>query len=58
VPFRNTEEDDESGYVQNDHEQSGVIGARCQGIGVVGVFLPQDPGSPDEIGKQGQIAFA
>lgn len=27
------------------------------GIGVVGVFLPQDPGSPDELGKQGQIAF-
>lgn len=27
------------------------------GIGSVGVFLPQDPGSSDELGKQGQIAF-
>ncbi|MDN5865648.1 MAG: glutathione-independent formaldehyde dehydrogenase [Gammaproteobacteria bacterium] len=27
------------------------------GIGSVGVFIPQDTGSPDELGKQGQIAF-
>jgi threonine dehydrogenase-like Zn-dependent dehydrogenase len=27
------------------------------GIGVVGIFLPQDPGSPDQLGKQGEIAF-
>ncbi len=26
-------------------------------IGVVGVFVPEDPGSPDPLGKQGQIAF-
>jgi glutathione-independent formaldehyde dehydrogenase len=26
-------------------------------IGCIGVFVPQDPGSPDELGKQGQIAF-
>lgn len=26
-------------------------------IGVVGVFVPQDPKSPDELGQQGQIAF-
>lgn len=26
-------------------------------IGVVGVFIPQDPGSPDPLGKQGQVAF-
>ena len=27
------------------------------GIGVVGVFVPEDPGSPDELGKEGQVAF-
>ena len=27
------------------------------GIGVVGIFLPEDPGSPDELEKQGKIAF-
>ena len=27
------------------------------GIGVVGVFTPQDPGAPDDLAKKGQIAF-
>ena len=27
------------------------------GIGVVGVFVPQDPGSPDELAKQGKLAL-
>jgi glutathione-independent formaldehyde dehydrogenase len=27
------------------------------GIGVVGVFVPEDPQSPDELGREGQIAF-
>jgi glutathione-independent formaldehyde dehydrogenase len=27
------------------------------GIGVVGVFIPQDPGASDELAKKGQIAF-
>lgn len=27
------------------------------GIGAVGVFMPQDPGGPDKLAKQGQIAF-
>ncbi|WP_338748619.1 glutathione-independent formaldehyde dehydrogenase [Janibacter alittae] len=27
------------------------------GIGVVGVFLPQDPGGPDEMAQQGKVAF-
>ena len=27
------------------------------GIGVVGVFVPQDPGGADELAKQGQVAF-
>jgi glutathione-independent formaldehyde dehydrogenase len=27
------------------------------GIGVVGVFVPQDPGGKDELAKQGQVAF-
>jgi len=27
------------------------------GIGVVGIFIPQDPGSPDSMYKQGEIAF-
>jgi glutathione-independent formaldehyde dehydrogenase len=26
-------------------------------LGVVGVFVPEDPGAPDELGKHGQIAF-
>jgi len=26
-------------------------------IGVVGVYVPQDPGSPDELAKQGELAF-
>ena len=27
------------------------------GIGVVGVFVPEDPGAPDELAKQGKVAF-
>ncbi|GCE24425.1 glutathione-independent formaldehyde dehydrogenase [Dictyobacter kobayashii] len=27
------------------------------GIGVVGVFIPQDPGSPDKLYKEGEITF-
>jgi threonine dehydrogenase-like Zn-dependent dehydrogenase len=27
------------------------------GIGVVGVFMPKDPGAADELAKQGQLAF-
>jgi glutathione-independent formaldehyde dehydrogenase len=27
------------------------------GIGVVGVFVPQDPGGADDLAKQGQVAF-
>ena len=27
------------------------------GIGVVGIFLPRDPGGPDALAKQGEIAF-
>jgi glutathione-independent formaldehyde dehydrogenase len=27
------------------------------GIGVVGVFVPEDPGAADELAKQGQVAF-
>jgi len=27
------------------------------GIGVVGVFLPQDPGAQDELAKEGKLAF-
>jgi len=27
------------------------------GIGLVGVFMPQDPGGADELAKQGQVAF-
>jgi threonine dehydrogenase-like Zn-dependent dehydrogenase len=26
-------------------------------IGVVGIFLPQDPGGPDKLSKEGEIAF-
>jgi glutathione-independent formaldehyde dehydrogenase len=27
------------------------------GIGVVGIFLPKDPGGADKLAKQGEIAF-
>jgi threonine dehydrogenase-like Zn-dependent dehydrogenase len=27
------------------------------GIGVVGVFIPQDPGAPDDLAKKGEIVF-
>ncbi|MCA3186248.1 MAG: aldehyde dehydrogenase, partial [Cupriavidus sp.] len=27
------------------------------GIGVVGVFVPEDPGAQDELAKKGQLAF-
>jgi threonine dehydrogenase-like Zn-dependent dehydrogenase len=27
------------------------------GIGVVGVFVPQDPGGPDDLAKQGEVVF-
>lgn len=27
------------------------------GIGVVGIYLPQDPGAKDELSRQGKIAF-
>jgi glutathione-independent formaldehyde dehydrogenase len=27
------------------------------GIGVVGIFLPRDPGAPDNLAKEGEIAF-
>jgi glutathione-independent formaldehyde dehydrogenase len=27
------------------------------GIGVIGVFVPQDPKGPDRLSKQGEIAF-
>lgn len=35
------------------------MSARCAtgGIGVVGVFVPQDPKATDKLEKQGQIAF-
>jgi glutathione-independent formaldehyde dehydrogenase len=35
-----------------------VASVRATGaIGVVGVFVPQDPGSPDELAQQGKLAF-
>ena len=35
-----------------------VASVRATGaIGVVGVFVPQDPGSPDELARQGKLAF-
>ena len=27
------------------------------GIGTVGVYIPQDPGGPDDLAKNGQVAF-
>jgi glutathione-independent formaldehyde dehydrogenase len=35
-----------------------VASVRATGaIGVVGVYVPADPGSPDELGREGRIAF-
>jgi threonine dehydrogenase-like Zn-dependent dehydrogenase len=35
-----------------------VASVRATGsIGVVGVFMPEDPGSPDELGRAGKLAF-
>jgi glutathione-independent formaldehyde dehydrogenase len=35
-----------------------VASVRAAGwIGAVGVFVPQDPGAPDELRQQGGIAF-
>lgn len=27
------------------------------GLGIVGVFVPEDPGSPDKLAKEGKLAF-
>lgn len=32
-------------------------GAHTGSIGVVGVFVPEDPGAADELAKKGQLAF-
>jgi len=48
---------------QGDEDASMVLNQLVQvvkatgGIGVVGVYLPQDPGAKDELAKQGKIAF-
>jgi threonine dehydrogenase-like Zn-dependent dehydrogenase len=35
-----------------------VLSVRFTGsLGVVGVFVPEDPGGPDELAKHGQVAF-
>ncbi len=35
-----------------------VASVRATGaIGVVGVFVPEDPGAPDDLGRHGQVAF-
>jgi glutathione-independent formaldehyde dehydrogenase len=35
-----------------------VASVRATGaVGVVGVYVPADPGSPDELGREGRIAF-
>jgi threonine dehydrogenase-like Zn-dependent dehydrogenase len=35
-----------------------VASVRATGaIGVVGVYVPQDPGAPDELGREGKLAF-
>jgi threonine dehydrogenase-like Zn-dependent dehydrogenase len=46
----------------NEHPEMTVNGliasVRATGaIGTVGVWVPQDPGGPDEMAKQGQVAF-
>ncbi len=49
---------------QQDHEQPNITLNNLVnsvkftgGIGVVGIFLPQDPKGPDELERQGKIAF-
>ncbi len=47
------------GHEVPNHTMNNLVKAvrATGGIGVVGVFLPQDPGSPDKLMKQGQLAF-
>jgi len=55
------------GYQAHDHEgheapnltlNNLVASVKATGgIGVVGVFIPEDPGAPTEMSKEGQIAF-
>ena len=42
---------------QHDDEQPGRFGEGHGAIGVVGVFTPEDPKSPDRLERHGQIAF-
>jgi glutathione-independent formaldehyde dehydrogenase len=50
---------DPQGVERPNATMNQLVGAvRATGkIGVVGVFLPEDPGASDELAKQGQIAF-
>jgi threonine dehydrogenase-like Zn-dependent dehydrogenase len=50
---------DRHGREANNYTMNCLVGSTkaTGGIGVVGVFVPKDPKSPDDLGKKGQMAF-
>jgi threonine dehydrogenase-like Zn-dependent dehydrogenase len=50
---------DRHGREDNTYTMNCLVGSTkaTGGIGVVGVFLPEDPGSPNKLGKEGKMAF-
>lgn len=50
---------DRHGREANNYTMNSLVASTkaTGGIGVIGVFVPQDPGAPDELAKQGKMAF-
>ncbi len=50
---------DRHGNEANDYTMNCLVGSTkaTGGIGVVGVFVPKDPKSPSDLGKEGKMAF-
>ena len=50
---------DRHGHESNNYTMNCLVGSTkaTGGIGVVGVFIPEDPNSKDELAKQGKMAF-
>jgi threonine dehydrogenase-like Zn-dependent dehydrogenase len=50
---------DRHGREANNYTMNSLVASTraTGGIGVVGVFVPQDPGGPDALAKQGRMAF-
>lgn len=50
---------DRHGHEANNYTMNSLVASTkaTGGIGVVGVFIPADPGGPDELAKAGKMAF-